>query len=109
MLEWIRGCLYVMTNALFLHPTPIAWLVYVGLPALSLVLVLLFFRKKLWTVPLLAAGFGLVYGVIYLGKHAFSLNEYSGQFFGIVFPMQIMVGLVMTGLVYAVRSLKTNS
>ncbi len=109
MLEWIRGCLYVMTNALFLHPTPNAWLVYVGLPALALVLVLLFFRKKLWAVPLLAAGFGLVYGVIYLGKHAFSFNEYSGQFFGIVFPMLIAVSLLLTGLVYTVRSFKTKA
>ncbi len=108
MSEWIRGCLYVMTNALFLHPTPAAWLVYAGLPALALVLVLLLLPKKLWAAPLLAAGLGVVYGLLYLGKHAFSLNEYSGQFYGIVLPMSVAVSLLLTGLAYAVRFFKAR-
>ncbi len=108
MLQIVSSWLGIIARGLFLAPTLRSLLLLAGVPLLALGLTWAFARKKLWLPPLLTAGFGLMVGVISLGKYALSNNEYSSQFFALVLPSMVLVSLVLTAAGYGVRAVRSK-
>ncbi len=108
MLRIVFAWFGILADSLFVNPTPRSLLLMAGLPLLALGLTLLLFPKKLWLTPLLTVGLALLFGVVSLGKYAFSYNEYSSQFFGLVLPPILLVGLALMALACGVRSVKAR-
>lgn len=79
-------------------------IIFIGLPAASVVMLFLVKRRFLWTAPIISTLLSIAMAAI-AEPSMLTYHEYRSMFFGIVIPMQLTVVIILTLLAYAAGNL----
>lgn len=75
-------------------------IIFIFLPAASVVMLFLVKRRFLWTAPIISTLLSIAMAAI-AEPSILTYHEYRSMFFGIVIPMQLTVVIILTLLAYA--------